>query len=140
MQHSLYHSLLRVATASLALVLLFDSGFVLPVTKELSNNTQLYLGNVVGVSAGVEATELSLMTAELTKKEQELITREQEIKEREIKLDNNPLGSQSSDTSTFVLSVILFILLTLIVLNYALDFVRANKNQFKYTKDYAQNS
>jgi len=69
-----------------------------------------------------------------------LITREQEIKEREIKLDNNPLGSQSSDTSTFVLSVILFILLTLIVLNYALDFVRANKNQFKYTKDYAQNS
>jgi len=70
MQHSLYHSLLRVATASLALVLLFDSGFVLPVTKELSNNTQLYLGNVVGVSAGVEATELSLMTAELTKKEQ----------------------------------------------------------------------
>lgn len=140
MQNSLYHSLLRVATASLALVLLFDSGFVLPVTKELSNNTQLYLGNVVGVSAGVEATELSLMTAELTKKEQELITREQEIKEREIKLDNNPLGSQSSDTSTFVLSVILFILLTLIVLNYALDFVRANKNQFKYTKDYAQNS
>ncbi len=133
MQHSLYHSLLRVASAAVALVLLFDSGFVLPITKELSHNTQLYLGNVIGVSAGVEATELSLMTAELTKKEQELNVREQEVKEREITLNSNPLATQSPDTSTFILSIILFILLTLIILNYALDFVRDNKNKNQVT-------
>lgn len=132
MQYSLYHSILRVTTAALALVLLFDSGFVLPVTSELSDNTQLYLGSVIGVSAGVEPTELNLMTAELTKKEQELNTREQEIKEREIGLNSNSISSQTKDTSTFILSVILFILLTLIVLNYALDFVRANKNRLPY--------
>lgn len=118
----------------MALVLLFDSGFVFPITKELSQNTQLYLGNVIGVSAGVEATELSLMTAELSKKEQELNLREQEIKEREIKLNTNPVTVQSTDTSTFILSIILFILLTLIILNYALDFVRENKKQVKYAK------
>lgn len=134
MQHSLYHSILRVASGVLTLALLFDSGFVFPISKELSHNTQLYLGNVIGVSAGVEATELSLMTAELTKKEKELNVREQEVKEREIKINSNPLGSETTDTSTFVLSMILFILLTLIILNYALDFVRDNKNEVKYAK------
>lgn len=134
MQHSLYHSVLRVASVVCALVLLFDSGFVSPITKDLSHNTQQYVANVVGVSAGVEPTELSLMTAELTKKEQELTVREQEIKEREIKLSNNVAGVPASDTSTFVLSIILFILLTLIILNYGLDFARARAAHLEYAK------
>ena len=134
MQNSIYHSILRVSSVALALVLLFDSGLVLPVTKELSKNTQFYLGNVVGVSAGVEATELSLMTAELTKKERELIVREQDIKEREIKLNSNVPGVSADSTSTFILSVILFILLSLIILNYGLDFARARAGQLKYAQ------
>lgn len=134
MQQSLYHSLLRVASSALALVLLFDSGLVLPVTKELSQNTQLYLGNVIGVSAGVEPNELNVITAALTKKEQELNAREQEIKEREIKLNDNTTSLPSNDSSTFVLSIILFILLALIVLNYGLDFARSRQSQQSYAK------
>lgn len=121
---SVYHSVLRSGAGVLALVLLFDSGLIAPVTKELSHETQRYLATGIGIHAGVEPTELNQITAALTAKEQELAAREQALNEREISVD---LARSSSDqnTSTYVLSALLFILLLLILLNYALDFYRA---------------
>lgn len=121
-----YHVLLRVSALTLALVLLFDSGLLSPLTKQLSHNTQDYLANAIGVQARVQPTELNQYTAQLTQYEQELNQREAAIEEREISvgLTTGVERQSNSDLSTYILSVILFILLVLIILNYVLDFVR----------------
>lgn len=129
-QDTLYHSVLRILGLTFALVLLFDSGVLTPATTKLSDNAQQYVANVVGVSASVEETELSTMTAALTEKETALEEREAALEEREIALRTNtvaPAGGE--DLSTFLLSTLLFILLALIILNYGLDFARYRKEQ-----------
>jgi hypothetical protein len=127
MKDSLYHSLLRISALTLALVLLFVSGIISPVTKELANNAGDYVATAIGVNAGVVPTELNSLTAELTEKRKELAAREAAIAEREIAVNLNTTRSSDSDTATYILSAILFILLTLIILNYILDFLR-NRN------------
>lgn len=121
---SLYHICLRTTAVIIALVLVFDSGLITPVTKQLSFETQRFLANGVGIHAGVAPTELNEFTAALTAKEQELAERERALAEREISVD---LARASTDQnpSTYILSALLFILLLLIMLNYALDFYRA---------------
>lgn len=128
MPHStfrMYHMFLRVLALSVAFVLLFDSGLLSPVTRDLSLGTQSYLASVVSMYATVEPTELNSYTAQLTKKERELDDREAALTEREhaigLAKDQSGVGGNAS---TYILSVILFILVVLIVLNYALDFAR----------------
>ena len=121
--NSSYHSLLRIASAVVAVMLVFESGLLSPVTAKLANQTELYLANAVGVSVGVAPTELNQMTAALTARERELDERELAIAEREIEVGLNAGGSIAGlDSGTFVLATILFILLVLIILNYALDY------------------
>jgi hypothetical protein len=133
-QDTRYHSVLRILGLTTALVLLFDSGALLPATTQLSDNAQQYVATVVGVSASVEETELSNITAALTEKEISLNAREAVLAEREIALRTNtaaPAGS--GDISTYLLSIILFIMLALIILNYGLDFARYRKEVLRAT-------
>lgn len=119
-EHTLYHSMLRIAVCVIALALVFDSGLIVAATANISNNTQLYLANAVGVNASVAPTEVNQLTARITELEGELQTREREIAVNLNKNDN----AGAFDKSTFVLSIILFILLVLIVLNFTLDYLR----------------
>lgn len=125
-KHSLYHSFLRVAVCVFALILVFDSGLLFEETILLSTTTQEHLASVVGVSVGVAPTELNQLTARITELETEL-----EAKERLIAVSVGERETTGVDTSTFVLSTILFILLTLIVLNYVLDFMRTRKPKIR---------
>jgi len=125
-----YHSLLRIAVLTTALTLLFVSGVLSKTTAELSLPAERYLASAVGVTLGVESTELNQITALLTQREQALAAREVALTERELDLG---LGSGATalgmNTSTFVLATILFVLLVLIILNYALDYLRSKEQQ-----------
>ena len=132
LEQSLYHSFLRIMVSVFAIALVFDSGLLFKETILLSNTTEQYLASVVGVTVGVAPTELNQLTSRITELETEL-----EAKERLIAVSvGNTDTTPPIDTSTFILSIILFILLTLIVLNYVLDFVRARRENLKQI--YAQ--
>lgn len=121
----IYHIVLRVSALTLALLLLFDSGLLSPVTKELANQGQSYVASVISVGAAVAPTEINTLTAQISLRENELDAREAVIAEREIAVGlTSGEATGSSDLSTYVLSIILFILVVLIVLNYVLDFIR----------------
>jgi len=128
LENSLYHSFLRIAVCVMALVLLFDSGLVSETTAELSNFTQLHVANVVGVTVGVAPNDVNQLTARITELETELTQKERLIA---VNLRDNESGT-GFDKSTFFLSAILFILLVLIVLNYALDYNRGRSNRPQY--------
>jgi len=123
MQQTLYHSLLRVSALTMALLLLFVSGIVSPLTKELTQNTEQYLASAISVTAGIEPNEVNVITAALTKKEQELAAREAALVEREILVDVGASGA-TQDLTTYIMSILLFLLLVLIIVNYVLDYVR----------------
>ena len=128
MQHSAYHIALRISTLTLALVLVFESGLLSPITKQLANQTEDYVASVVGATASVAPNELNTITAALTERETELNAREAAIAEREISVSINEGGSATvPDYGTYILSVLLFILLVLITLNYALDYARQRR-------------
>ncbi len=133
LEHTLYHSMLRIAVCVMALTLIFDSGLIVAGTANLSSNTQLYLANAVGVNASVAPTEVNQLTARITELEGELKT-----KEREIAVNLNKNNSTAFDKSTFVFSIILFILLVLIVLNYALDYLRTRSVNSLYKESDSQ--
>ena len=118
---SLYHRILRVSAVVVALVLVFQSGLISDTTAELSRTTEFYMANAVGMSAKVEPTELNEMTAQLTAQKTLLDQREAALREREISIE---FGNGGTDYSTYVLASVLFILLVLILLNYALDYLR----------------
>lgn len=103
-----------------ALVLIFDGGFVSPLTKNLSDNTMSYLANSAGVFAQIEPNELNVITAELTAREKELDEREASLRT----IEGRNFNANNPDYSTYILSVILFILTFLITLNYILDWRR----------------
>jgi len=119
LQYTMYHSFLRVSAVVLAAVLVFDSGLLSTTTSRLSDATQLYVANAIGVTAGVPENDVNKLTARIAELEQAAT-------DREISVDLNS-NTRSSDTSTFILSGILFILIVLIVLNYALDYARARE-------------
>jgi hypothetical protein len=124
---STYHSLLRIALCVCAVVLVFDSGLISKATADLSSSAQDYMATAVGVKVGVAPNDVNVLTTRITELEQELAT-----KEREISVNVGNGGSSNGfDMSTFVLSIILFILLVLIVLNYALDYLRLESSQRK---------
>lgn len=130
---TMYHRVLRVSAVVCAAVLLFESGLISPITKQLSVETHQYVANVVGVGASVEATELNSLTSELTKQKLALQAREEAIADREIEI-GLAAGQSANQTSTYVLSGVLFILLVLIILNYALDYLRARDTSIRSTQ------
>lgn len=130
MQGTMYHMVLRTSALTLALLLLFDSGLLSPITRQVSHNTQQYVATAIGVGASIQPTEINTLTSELTKKNRELAQREAAIAEREIEIglsDTAPAERVSGDLSTYILSILLFIIIVLIVLNYALDFARERR-------------
>lgn len=126
LRNTAYHKFLRSVSLLGALVLLFDSGLFSPVTKELSDSTENYLASVISVGASVAPNDLNTITAELTKQKTDLDEREQSLAERErqIQVNLNSDNNSSLNISTYILSVLLFVIIVLITLNYALDFVR----------------
>jgi hypothetical protein len=123
MEFTLYHKLLRVSSVVLATVLVFQSGLYSNTTAIMATQTQSYLANSVGVFVGVEPTELNTITAGLTAKELALNAREQELQQREIAVGIDQ-GGATRDVTTFILGLVLFIVVLLLVLNYALDYLR----------------
>jgi hypothetical protein len=126
-QALIYHQCLRSSALLLIALLIFDSGFISPLTKQLSNNTYNYVANVISVGAAVAPTELNILTAELTAQKKALEDREKNLKEREMAVGLGGETQSSKDISTYVLSVLLFIILVLLTLNYALDFSRERR-------------
>jgi len=121
----MYHRILRVSVLVCAIALVFESGILSESTKALSINTHSYLASAVGMSAGVAPTELNQYTAQLTAKERELQAREAALSEREIAVNlSSAPGVETNQRATYILASILFILLVLIILNYALDYLR----------------
>lgn len=116
MQKTLYHMLLRTSALTLALVLLFQSGIVIPFTKELARDTGSYLASAVGVNASIAPTETNILALQLQQRDQELQQREIAVSLKE--------ANKNPDVVTFILSIALFVLLVLILLNYVLDFMR----------------
>jgi len=117
------------------MILLFDSGLMSPVTKEISYNTQQYLASAIGMKAQVQPTELSLLTAEMTKREHLLTQREADLAAREISVDLETGNQGTSGVSTYILSVLLFVILVLIVLNYVLDYMRLRERVIRNTHE-----
>jgi hypothetical protein len=122
-QDSMYHRVLRVGAVVAAFILLFESGLVSRSTAVMALHTNQYLANAVGMSASVEPTELNMYTAQLTAQKKLLDDREAAIKDREIQI-GLASGENPNQTTTYVLASILFVLLVLIILNYALDYLR----------------
>lgn len=128
-----YHSVLRISIVVFALLLLFDSGALLPETERLSKQTQNYFANAVNVTARVEPTELNQLTAKIAQRDRELDEREAAlaVAEREVSVQSNASPAADSEVSTYILSIILFILLVLIVLNYGLDYARLQEERYR---------
>ncbi|MES2748909.1 MAG: hypothetical protein V4606_00760 [Patescibacteria group bacterium] len=126
LEFTLYHKILRISSVVLAVALVFQSGLLSNTTALMTLSTQSYLANVVGVSVGVTPTELNTITAGLTAKELALDARDRELTEREIAIG---LSGQSGmqDKTTFMMGLTLFIVVLLLVLNYALDYLRARQ-------------
>ncbi len=124
MRDSRYHKFLRVSLLVSAIVLVFDSGLIFPITKELSNNTVQYLGSAgSSVFASVPKNEINTLSAQISEQQRVLDAREAALREREIAARNFRAGDES-DYSTYILSTMLFIIIVLLVLNYALDWAR----------------
>lgn len=121
-QHSLYHSVLRISVLVFTAVLIFDSGVMFSQSKVMSTSTQQYLATVVGVNASVQPTEMNQLTAKITELEGELAEKERLIA---VSIKDNSSGEM--DRSTLVLSILVGILLILMFVNYALDFIRMRK-------------
>lgn len=131
MHYGRYHSFLKITAVVFVTTLLFDGGFLHPITKQLSDNTINYLASVgSSVTAQVAPTELNTLTAELTARERELAEREAALAAREISARDFGT-SEEADYSTYILSIILFILTTLIILNYILDWLRIRNTRYE---------
>lgn len=126
----MYHKTLRMSALTMALVLVFQSGLLSPVTRDLSEQTADYLSAAVGATASIKPTEINILTAQVTALEQELQAREAAAVERDIAV-NVGAGVANSNRTTFLLSAILFVLLVLIILNYVMDFVRSRSKPVK---------
>jgi hypothetical protein len=118
-----YHQVLRTSLVIVAFTLVFDGGFVTPISKHLSDNTINYVANSVGVLAQIEPNELNTLAAELAERERQLNARDAALRE----IEARDFGTGTTfDISTYILSSILFLLTVLIITNYVLDWRRAH--------------
>lgn len=119
-----YRSFLRISALLFALILVFDSGVLSPITKQLSNSATDYLAGVgTGMFASVPENELNSLSAQIAEQQRTLDAREAALHEREIATRSFGDGTDT-DYSTYIISTILFILTVLLVLNYAMDWAR----------------
>jgi len=126
-----YQSFLRVSLLTTALILLFDSGLILPVTKQLSNETIDHLASAgSSVFAQVPPNEINQFSAQLSEQQRILDAREAALREREIAARGYG-NTGTSDYSTYIISTILFILTVLLVLNYAMDWNRTQPSRYE---------
>ncbi len=127
-----YHKTLRVSAVVLAAVLLFESGFFSPVTAQLSQRTEQYLASAVGITVGVPENGVNQLTTRIAELEAQVVDQSTQLRERDL---NTGLGGSFApgQTTTYLLSGILFILLLLIVLNYVLDFYRTRQSRYETT-------
>lgn len=133
MEVNRYHKFLRSSLVVVATMLVFDSGIISPVSKQLSNNTITYLASVgSGMNASVPPNELNTLSAQLRTQQEELNAREVALNEREI-ASRNFGNTNETDYSTYILSIILFILTALILLNYIMDFNRIRNARYANT-------
>jgi len=127
-----YSSFLRISALVTALVLVFDSGILLPVTSQLSDATILYVASIgVGASASVPESEINALSAQIAERQRVLDAKEAELNEREIATRSFNVSGTTENLSTYVLSTILFILTVLIVLNYAMDWTRVRSYRYE---------
>jgi hypothetical protein len=119
---TMYHRVIRTSLLVLALMLVFDSGILSPLSRELSKNAIQYVAQSVGVFAQIEPNEFNVITAELQKREQELANREATLRT----IEARTFGGGSGDRSTYILSILVFILSVLVIVNYVLDWRRAH--------------
>lgn len=125
MHQSLYHIFLRTSALTLSLVLLFVSGVLSPVTEQLSQDTGSYLASAIGIKAAVAPTEINTLATQLAQRDKELTQREIAINLKEAKTKSMP------NMSTFILSIAVFVLLVLMVINYILDYRRARTKKLQ---------
>ena len=130
--HETYRRVLRISAVVMAAVLMFQSGFIDERSVTLFDTTSDYLAANVGMSVSVAPTEYNAITAELTRQKLVLDQREATIEDREISLNlqTESPGQSGSEKTTYFLAAVLFIQLILIVLNYALDYLRSRGSTF----------
>jgi hypothetical protein len=106
-------------------MLVFDSGIAFPVTKTLSNATVSYLASVAGsgMFASVPPNEINTLTAQITEQQRALDAREATLHEREI-VARQYGTTETTEYSTYIISVLLFVIIVLLVINYIFDFIR----------------
>lgn len=127
-----YHRFLRVSLIVSMFILLFDGGFVFPITKQFSDVTITYLASVgsgTGMYATVPENEINMLTAQISERERELDARDAALREREIATRAFE-GDDMPDYSTYIISTILFILTVLVILNYAMDWARVRSIRY----------
>ncbi len=131
MKVSVYHRFLRVSLLVMTAVLIFDSGVLFPATKQLSDNTILYLASVgSSVGASVAPNEINSLSAHIAEQQKVLDEREADLNKREIKA--RAFGGESAtDYSLYIISAILFFIIVLLMINYALDFRRVRRYQYE---------
>lgn len=123
--------MLRISVLTTAILLLFDGGFVVPITKQFSDITMHHVASVgSSVLASVPPNEINALSAQLAEQQRVLDAREAALREREIASRDYGTSSQT-DYSTYIISVILFILTTLLVLNYAMDWARIRSYRYE---------
>ena len=126
MEVGTYHRLLRSALMVFAFLLVFSSGILFPVTKQLSDNAVFYLASLgSSISVSVPPNEINTLSAQIAQKQKELDAREASLHEREIQARS--FGSQAPEYAIYIISIILFIIIVLLMLNYAMDIARVRK-------------
>jgi hypothetical protein len=124
MSVSLYRSALRVSAIVTALVLVFDGGFLSPLTRQFADTTYVYLAAAgASLSASVPENEINTLSAQIAEEQRRLAEREAALNTREIAARS--YDTVDTDYSTFIISVILFLILVLLVLNFVMDWRRA---------------
>lgn len=125
--YSWYHSALRIGLVVMATALVFESGLLSTVTRDITYTAGQQIASVVGMSASVAPNELNVITAKLTEREQQLALREAALIERELAVGVTGSAAPNSNRTTFLMAAVLFILLLLIVFNYFLDYIRSKE-------------
>lgn len=119
--HTFYHKTLRTGVLFFACILSIQSTLFFG-NENLARDMEVYMATVIGVGVSVSPTDINTLTAEITKQKLELEARERVLRENETVASR---GDFTFDMMDFVLSGILLLLLTLVVLNYVFDFIRA---------------
>jgi hypothetical protein len=117
---SWYHSVLRISVLIFAIALVFESGLFNPVTRSLTH------------TAGQQFASVIIGSADNAAYDEEVTT----LTETQINVTTPAIDTSSAQPlskSTFLLSVVVFIFLLLIVLNYILAHLRGKERQHRFS-------